>query len=43
MYIRSFDEIDGNHQEFIEVFNRQALAYAELGELNIRPKTGINA
>ncbi|ANQ48184.1 sel1 repeat family protein [Flammeovirga sp. MY04] len=34
LYIKSFDEIDGNHQELITVFNKQANAYANIGELN---------
>lgn len=34
LYIKSFDETEGNHQEFIAVLNKQALAYAEIGEVN---------
>ncbi|MBB6461205.1 tetratricopeptide repeat protein [Flammeovirga kamogawensis] len=34
LYIKSFDEVDGNHQEFITVMNKQAVAYAEIGEVN---------
>ncbi|AZQ62245.1 sel1 repeat family protein [Flammeovirga pectinis] len=34
LYIKSFDEVDGNHQEFITVMNKQAIAYAEIGEVN---------
>ncbi|WP_281613937.1 tetratricopeptide repeat protein [Flammeovirga sp. SubArs3] len=34
LYIKTFDEAEGNHKEFIEVINKQANAYAELGEIN---------
>lgn len=34
LYIKSFDEVNGNHKELIEVFNKQANAYAEIEETN---------
>ncbi|KXX67231.1 tetratricopeptide repeat protein [Flammeovirga sp. SJP92] len=34
LYIKSFDEANGNHKEFIDVLNKQANAYASIDEVN---------
>ncbi|NME72063.1 SEL1-like repeat protein [Flammeovirga aprica] len=34
LYIKSFDEANGNHKEFIEVLNKQAMAYASIDEVS---------
>ncbi|MBD0401251.1 tetratricopeptide repeat protein [Flammeovirga sp. EKP202] len=34
LYIKSFDEANGNHKEFIDVLNKQAIAYASVDEVS---------